>query len=82
MCSLEKAIDAFQLDDEHVFGEEVCEVVSYGAALVYDWKRDFGSGPDTAEAKLLEERTLIDLLQESSAEDVGHLEYGCDDAFG
>jgi hypothetical protein len=51
-------------------------------AFVSYWNRDFGSSPDAPKAEFVEQRTLVDLLQESRAQRIGHFENTSEHSLG
>jgi hypothetical protein len=51
-------------------------------AFVSYWNRDFGSSPDAPKAEFVEQRTLVDLLQESRAQRIGHFEDSSEHSLG
>ncbi len=62
-----ETIGAFQLDDQHIFHEDAMPFVRY-------WEWDSGISSDAPKAELVKQSTLVDLLKESRAQGVGHLE--------
>ena len=67
-----KMLDAFQLDHQNIFHENVGKIFPNGLALVADRKRSLGDSADAQQIEFSQQGTLVDLLQESGAERVGN----------
>ena len=68
-----ESLGAFQFDHQHVFDQDVRDVLSHMVALVGHGKRRLSNSTDATEAKFHEKRTLINFLQESGAKGIGEL---------
>jgi hypothetical protein len=77
-----ETLGTFQLDDQHILHEDIGKVLSHAMALVSYWKWGFGSSPEAPKAELVEQSTLVDLLQESRAQGVGNLENSSEHPLG
>jgi hypothetical protein len=68
-----ETLGTFQLNDQHIFHKKISKVLAHALALVGNWKGDLSPHPKTSKSKLVDQSTLIDLLQESRTQSVGHL---------
>lgn len=66
-----ETLNTFQLENEHIFGENICKAITRTLALVSHGKWDFGTHPKTTKATLLKQSTLLDLLQEMRTQSIG-----------
>lgn len=54
-----EAIHTFQLNHQHVFHEDVSEVVSVKVTFVVYWKGSLASGPDATKTEFSEQSAFI-----------------------
>jgi hypothetical protein len=73
---LARRFGTFQLHHRNIFDQEIAAVFSGRLALVGNGKRSFGGGPDASQGDFSQQRTLVDLFQESGAKGVGDFGQG------
>jgi hypothetical protein len=69
-----QTVDTFQFENEHVFHEDVGEVLAHRLVFVNHRKRSLRDSRNASDLQLAEERAVVDLFEKSRAERVGDFE--------
>ena len=75
-----ETLDTFQLDHQHVFNQDIGEVLPDVVAFVCYGKRSLGCSPDATKAEFCEQSTFVDSFEESRAKGVRDLKHSAEHA--
>jgi len=72
-----QALDTFQLDDKHIFHQEIGAVFANRLDFINDSEGCLRDRRNPAQGELFQQGALVDLFQKPRAERIGNLEYRC-----
>ena len=72
-----QALDTFQLDDKHIFHQEIGAVFANRLDFINDSEGCLRDRRNPAQGELFQQGALVDFFQKPRAERIGNLEYRC-----